>query len=309
MRVRIGRVGRPHGLDGAFFVEQPSDDDRWWKTGARFLAGRAGGRGRSRTGAVGPAGDQARPRRRARHDPRGPARGAAADRGGRVLRVPARRARGGGGGRACLGSVKVVVRGSRTTCSSSTPACCCRWWRTCILTVDLEAGRIMVAAGFAELILAARCLHARSARLRLADRAAAGRDRARRRARPAALLLSRHTPLRNGQVDDEPYGGGAGMVLRVDVVAAALDAVYGGRPAHPVVALSPQGRQLTQEVVEELAASEHLTLLSARFEGFDERIVEHLARTRSRSARTCSRTATCRRWCWSTRSRAGFRAR
>ena len=84
------------------------------------------------------------------------------------------------------------------------------------------------------------------------------------------------TPLPAGGVDDEPYGGGAGMVLRVDVVAAAIDAVYGGRPEHRVVALSPQGRQLTQEVVEELAKEEHLTLLSARFEGFDERIVEHL---------------------------------
>jgi tRNA (guanine37-N1)-methyltransferase len=86
-----------------------------------------------------------------------------------------------------------------------------------------------------------------------------------------------YTPLRAGQVDDEPYGGGAGMVLRVDVVAAALDAVYGGSPAHRVVALSPKGRQLTQAVVEELAAEEHVTLLSARFEGFDERIVQHLA--------------------------------
>ena len=85
------------------------------------------------------------------------------------------------------------------------------------------------------------------------------------------------TPLRAGQVDDEPYGGGAGMVLRVDVVAAALDAVYDGVPYHRVVALSPQGRQLTQEVVEELADEEHLTLLSARFEGFDERVVQHLA--------------------------------
>jgi tRNA (guanine37-N1)-methyltransferase len=78
-------------------------------------------------------------------------------------------------------------------------------------------------------------------------------------------------------VDDEPYGGGAGMVLRVDVVAAALDAVYGGEPSQPVVALTPKGRQLTQQVVEELAQLERLTLLSARFEGFDERIVEHLA--------------------------------
>ena len=67
------------------------------------------------------------------------------------------------------------------------------------------------------------------------------------------------------------------MVLRVDVVAAALDAVYGGVPDHRVIALTPQGRQLTQAVVEELADEERLTLLSARFEGFDERIVEHLA--------------------------------
>jgi len=84
------------------------------------------------------------------------------------------------------------------------------------------------------------------------------------------------TPLRAGQVDDEPYGGGAGMVLRVDVVAAALDAVYGGAPPARVVALSPQGRQLTQEVVEDLARESHVALLSARFEGFDERIVAHL---------------------------------
>jgi tRNA (guanine37-N1)-methyltransferase len=85
------------------------------------------------------------------------------------------------------------------------------------------------------------------------------------------------TPLRAGQVDDEPYGGGAGMVLRVDTVAAALDAAYGGVPEHRVIALTPAGRQLTQEVVEELAAEEQLTLLSARFEGFDDRIVQHLA--------------------------------
>ncbi|HEY2073756.1 MAG TPA: tRNA (guanosine(37)-N1)-methyltransferase TrmD [Gaiellaceae bacterium] len=85
------------------------------------------------------------------------------------------------------------------------------------------------------------------------------------------------TPLRAGQVDDEPYGGGAGMVLRVDVVAAALDAAYGGPPSHRVIALTPQGRPLTQAVVEELATEESLTLLSSRFEGFDERIVQHLA--------------------------------
>jgi tRNA (guanine37-N1)-methyltransferase len=85
------------------------------------------------------------------------------------------------------------------------------------------------------------------------------------------------TPLASGQVDDEPYGGGAGMVLRVDVAAAALDGVYGGPPEHRVIALTPQGRQLDQGVVEELAEEEQLTLLSARFEGFDERILVHLA--------------------------------
>jgi len=85
------------------------------------------------------------------------------------------------------------------------------------------------------------------------------------------------TPLRAGQVDDEPYGGGAGMVLRVDVVAAALEAVYGDERPAGVIALTPQGRPLTQSIVEELAEQKHLTLLSSRFEGFDERIVEHLA--------------------------------
>jgi len=84
------------------------------------------------------------------------------------------------------------------------------------------------------------------------------------------------TPLSAGQVDDEPYGGGPGMVLRVDVVAAALDAVYGGVPDHRVVALTPGGRQLDQKLVEALAAESALTLLSARFEGFDQRILDHL---------------------------------
>jgi tRNA (guanine37-N1)-methyltransferase len=86
-----------------------------------------------------------------------------------------------------------------------------------------------------------------------------------------------YTPLTGGQVDDEPYGGGAGMVLRVDVVYAALEAVYGGDAARRVIAFTPQGRQLDQALVEELAGEEALTLLSARFEGFDERIVEHVA--------------------------------
>jgi tRNA (guanine37-N1)-methyltransferase len=84
------------------------------------------------------------------------------------------------------------------------------------------------------------------------------------------------TPLTAGQVDDEPYGGGRGMVLRVDVVSAAFDAVYGGVPSHRVVALTPAGRPLDQELVDELAEEPALTLLSARFEGFDQRILDHL---------------------------------
>jgi tRNA (guanine37-N1)-methyltransferase len=85
------------------------------------------------------------------------------------------------------------------------------------------------------------------------------------------------SPLSARQVDDEPYGGGAGMVLRVDVVAAALDTVYGGAPDGRVIAMTPAGRKLTQEVVEELATEPRLTILSARFEGFDERVVTNLA--------------------------------
>ena len=85
------------------------------------------------------------------------------------------------------------------------------------------------------------------------------------------------TPLSGGQVDDEPYGGGAGMVLRVDVVYAALEAVYGTERDRRVIAFSPQGCQLEQGLVDELAGEEALTLLSARFEGFDERILEHVA--------------------------------
>ena len=85
------------------------------------------------------------------------------------------------------------------------------------------------------------------------------------------------TPLRAGQVDDEPYGGGAGMVLRVDVVCAALESVYGDWSARRILALTPGGRPLDQALVEELADERELTLLSARYEGFDERVVEHVA--------------------------------
>jgi tRNA (guanine37-N1)-methyltransferase len=85
------------------------------------------------------------------------------------------------------------------------------------------------------------------------------------------------TPLGAGQVDDTPYGGGAGMVIRVDVVEAALEARYGGDPLGRVVALSAAGRQFDDGLASELAAEEELALLCGRYEGFDERVHEHLA--------------------------------
>jgi tRNA (guanine37-N1)-methyltransferase len=89
-----------------------------------------------------------------------------------------------------------------------------------------------------------------------------------------------HTPLSAGQVDDTPFGGGAGMVLRVDVVEGALRARYGVDPVQlpaqrRVIALTPRGRLLDDALVDELAAEPALTLLSGRYEGFDERILEH----------------------------------
>jgi tRNA (guanine37-N1)-methyltransferase len=70
------------------------------------------------------------------------------------------------------------------------------------------------------------------------------------------------------------------MVLRVDVVCAAFEAVYGDGGGRRIVALTPQGRQLDQPLVDELAEEEALTILSARFEGFDERVLENVATDR-----------------------------
>ena len=91
-----------------------------------------------------------------------------------------------------------------------------------------------------------------------------------------------HTPLSAGQVDDTPFGGGAGMVLRVDVVDAALRARYGRDPVEEradrrVIVLTPGGRLLDDALVGKLAGEESLTLLSGRYEGFDQRIIDHFA--------------------------------
>lgn len=85
------------------------------------------------------------------------------------------------------------------------------------------------------------------------------------------------TPLGAGQVDDAPYGGGAGMVLRVDVVDAALKAAYSNGERPRVVLLSPTGRLLDDELADELTREPHVALLCGRYEGFDERVHEHLA--------------------------------
>ena len=85
------------------------------------------------------------------------------------------------------------------------------------------------------------------------------------------------TPLGAGQVDDAPYGGGAGMVLRVDVVDAALREAYGESLAgRRVVLLAPSGRVLDDALASELAGERSLTLLCGRYEGVDERVREHL---------------------------------
>ncbi len=89
-----------------------------------------------------------------------------------------------------------------------------------------------------------------------------------------------HTPLGAGQVDDTPFGGGAGMVLRVDVLDNGLRARYGVDPVElrrrrRVIALAPGGRLLDDGLVDELAGEQELTLLCGRYEGFDERIIEH----------------------------------
>ncbi len=85
------------------------------------------------------------------------------------------------------------------------------------------------------------------------------------------------TPLKAGQVDDAPYGGGAGMVLRVDVVDAALQAAYPHGEKPRTVLLSPTGRLLDDGLADELTAEPHLALLCGRYEGFDDRVHEYLA--------------------------------
>lgn len=75
-------------------------------------------------------------------------------------------------------------------------------------------------------------------------------------------------------VDDTPAGGGAGMVLRADVMAAAVDHALEQQPKAPILAMTPRGRPLTQARVREISSGAGVTILCGRFEGFDERIFE-----------------------------------
>jgi tRNA (guanine37-N1)-methyltransferase len=74
------------------------------------------------------------------------------------------------------------------------------------------------------------------------------------------------------QVDDQPYGGGSGMVMRPEPIAAAIDAVMGAHPQLRRILMTPQGAPLTQEKVRELARKEGLLLIAGRYEGVDERV-------------------------------------
>ncbi len=79
---------------------------------------------------------------------------------------------------------------------------------------------------------------------------------------------------KHATVDDTPAGGGAGMVLKADVLANAIDSVEEPQPARPRLLMSPRGRPLTQKDVRELAAGEGVVLVCGRFEGVDQRVIE-----------------------------------
>jgi len=76
--------------------------------------------------------------------------------------------------------------------------------------------------------------------------------------------------------DDMPYGGGGGMVMKPEPIFTAVEAVLGAPPICPIILLSPQGRVFNQAVAEELSHQSHLALLCGRYEGIDERVLEHL---------------------------------
>jgi tRNA (guanine37-N1)-methyltransferase len=81
---------------------------------------------------------------------------------------------------------------------------------------------------------------------------------------------------RHHVTDDLPYGGGGGMVMKPEPIFSAVESILGEEPACPVILLTPQGRQLTQQIAFDLSQESHLALLSGRYEGIDERVRQHL---------------------------------
>jgi 16S rRNA processing protein RimM len=150
VRVPIGKVGRPHGIDGAFFVEQPSDDDRWWKTGARFLAAgqdvevvahrRSSGRPVVRLDRTVERGTILEVERDAL-PPTGDDEYYAFELVGLPVVEETGRA---------LGTVRAVTPGVANDVLELETGVLLPMVEECILAVELEAGRITVAAGFAD---------------------------------------------------------------------------------------------------------------------------------------------------------------
>ena len=103
------------------------------------------------------------------------------------------------------------------------------------------------------------------------------------RARASGLVevalhdIRSYTTDRHHVTDDTPYGGGGGMVMKPEPVFTAVETVLGTPPACPVILLTPQGKIFTQEVAQQLAKEPRIALICGRYEGFDERIREHLA--------------------------------
>ena len=104
-----------------------------------------------------------------------------------------------------------------------------------------------------------------------------------KRAQEAGLLevvrhdIRAYTSDKHHVVDDTPYGGGGGMVLKPEPIFRAVESVLGPSPDCPVILLTPQGRLFDQRVAAELATCERLALICGRYEGVDERVREHLA--------------------------------
>jgi tRNA (guanine37-N1)-methyltransferase len=89
--------------------------------------------------------------------------------------------------------------------------------------------------------------------------------------------IREYTRDRHHTTDDTPYGGGGGMVMKPEPVFEAVESVLGQNPDFPIILMTPQGRVFSHRVAAELAQHEHLALICGRYEGFDERIREHLA--------------------------------